>query len=118
MTPSKIEIAELFSNGKFEEIIDFLSDRIVWEVVGERSFIGKREVLENCKRTAEYFRTVQTDFRTDELLVSNNKVIVIGKAEFKRDGKRVNFISACDIYDFNQKNEIEKIASYCIPEKK
>ena len=112
------EIAELFSNGKFEETIDFISDKIVWNVVGENSFDGKKAVIENCKKTAEYFKSVQTDFKIDEVLVSDNKVVVIGPAEFKRDGKRMNFISACDIYHFNDKNEIETISSYCIPEKK
>ena len=35
-----------------------------------------------------------------------------------RDGKRVNFIAACDVYEFNDKNELERISSYCIPDKK
>ena len=118
MTPSKKEIAELFSNGKFEEIMGFLSDGIVWNVVGENSFDGKKAVTANCEQTAEYFKSVQTNFITDEVIVSDNKVIVIGTAEFKRDGKRVNFFSACDVYDFNDKNKIEKISSYCIPEKR
>lgn len=118
MIPSKKEIAELFSNGKFAEVMDFLSDRIVWNVVGESTFKGKEEVKENCEQTAEYFKSVQTDFKTDQVILSDKTVIVIGTAEFRREGKRVNFISACDVYDFNDKNEIEKISSYCIPEKK
>ncbi|MCK0148174.1 nuclear transport factor 2 family protein [Arenibacter sp. F26102] len=114
----KKEIAELFSNGKFEKVISHLSDGIVWNVVGENTYTGKKAVSENCQQTAEYFKSVQTDFKTDEVIVSENKVIVIGTAEFKRDGKSLNFISACDVYDFNDKNEIEKISSYCIPIKK
>ena len=117
MTPSKKDIAKLFSNGKFEKVLSHLSDGIVWNLVGEKTLKGKKAVTENCQQTAEYFKSVQTDFKTDEVIVSENKIIVIGTAEFKRDGKQLNIISACDIYDFNDKNEIEKISSYCIPEK-
>ena len=87
MTPSKKEIAELFSNGKFEQITDFLSDGIVWNIVGENYFDRKKAVKEICEQTAEYFKSMQTDFKTDEVLVSDNKVNVIGTAEYKRDGK-------------------------------
>ena len=118
MEHSKKEIAELFSNGKFENIINYLSDGIVWNVIGENIFEGKNAVKKNCKQTAEYFKSVQTDFKTMDVLVSKNKVIVIGTAEFKRDGKRINFVSSCDVYEFNEKSEIKKISSYCIPEKK
>ena len=115
MEYSKKEIAELFSNGKFENIMTYLSDRIVWDVIGENIFEGKNAVKENCEQTAKYFNSVQTNFKTNDILVSENKVIIIGTAEFKKDGKRINFVSACDVYEFNEKSEIKKISSYCIP---
>lgn len=118
MNYSKEEIAKLFSNGKFDRIMDYLSDEIIWNIIGENIFNGKKAVGKNCKQTAEYFRSIETDFKTDDVISSNNNVIVTGTAEFKRDGKRVNFISACDVYSFNDKNQIEKIASYCISEQR
>jgi len=117
MELSQKKIAELFSHGKFDKTLNCLSEDITWNVIGENIFDGKKAVTKNCEQTAEYFKSVQTDFKTDKLIESDNKVIVIGTAEFKRDGKRLNFISACDIYEFNEQNEIEKISSYCIPEK-
>ena len=118
MEHSKKEIAELFSNGKFENVMDCLNDGIVWNVIGENIFIGKNAVKANCEQTAEYFKSIETYFKTNEIIVSENKVIIIGTAEFKRDGKRINFVSACDIYEFNKIGEIQNISSYCIPEKK
>lgn len=118
MEYSKKEIAEFFSNGKFENIVDCFSDVIVWNDIGETIFQGKDAVKENCEQTAEYFKSMQTDFKTNDIIVSENKIVIIGTAEFKRDGKRINFVSACDVYEFNEKDEIEKISSYCIPEKK
>jgi len=117
MELSKKEIAELFSNGKFDKTLEYLSKDVVWNIIGENIFDGKKAVTENCEQTAEYFKSVETDFKTDKIIASDNKVIVIGTAEFKRDGKRLNFISACDVYEFNEQNEIDKISSYCISEK-
>lgn len=39
------------------------------------------------------------------------------RAEFLRDNKRVSFVSACDVYEFNDDNQIQKITSYCIQSK-
>lgn len=111
------DIAESFSNGNFEQTFPHLSENIIWNVIGENQFKGKSEVVENCKKTAEYFKSVQTDFKTEDVIVSDNKVVIRGTGEFIRDGKRVNLIVACDVYEFNDKNELEKISSYCIPEK-
>ncbi len=116
MEYSKKEIAELFSNGKFEKVMDYLNDEIVWNVVGETVLKGKSAVKENCEQTAAYFKSVQTEFKTNDIIVSENKVIIIGTAEFKRDGERINFISACDVYEFNEECKIQKISSYCIAE--
>ncbi|MEM8969022.1 MAG: nuclear transport factor 2 family protein, partial [Bacteroidota bacterium] len=105
------DIAVAFSNGDFEQIYPYLSETITWNIIGEEVFQGKSKVVENCKRTAEYFGSVETDFRTEDTIVTNNKVVVRGTGEFKRDGIRVNLITACDVYEFNQKNELENISS-------
>ena len=118
MKHTKKEIAELFSNGKFENVTDYLNDEIVWNIIGGNIFKGKNAVIAYCKQTAAYFKTVQTEFKTSDILESDEKVMIIGTAEFKRDGKRINFISACDVYEFNDDGEIINISSYCIPEKK
>ncbi len=116
MEYSKIEIAALFSIGKFENVIAYLNDVIVWNIIGEQILEGKKAVKENCEQTGAYFKSVQTDFKTDDIIASGDKVIVTGTAEFKRDGKRISFVSACDIYEFNENSEIVRITSYCIPE--
>ncbi len=97
--------------------MNHLSDGIVWNIIGENVFNGKNEVMENCEQISKYFKSVQTDFKVEKLIESDHTIFVLGTAEFKRDGTRLNFISACDIYEFNNENKIEKIASYCIPEK-
>ncbi len=115
---TQVQIAEAFSNGNFELTFPYLSKSIVWNVVGENLFNGKIEVIENCKQTSEYFKSIETDFKTEDVIVAKDKVIIRGTGEFIRDGKRVNLITACDVYEFNRKGELENIYSYCIPENK
>ncbi|WP_452223561.1 hypothetical protein [Lacinutrix chionoecetis] len=116
MKHSKQEIAVLFSKGEFNKVMDNLSENIIWNIVGDQVLEGKKTVLENCQQTAAYFSSVETEFKTNDLMVSNNKIIITGTAEFKRNGKRLNFISACDVYEFDENDMIKAIASYCIPE--
>jgi hypothetical protein len=72
----------------------------------------------NCKNTAQYFKSVQTNFITEDILSLKNKVVVIGTVEFLRDGKCLDFIYATDIYEFNHDKMINKISSYSFSEKK
>lgn len=111
---TKTEIAITFSNGEFEKTYNFISDKAVWIVIEENIFEGKQAIIENCKQVGSYFKSVTTDFKTQNVITENNKVAVNGTAEFIRDGKTVTFVSACDIYEFNNIGQIQKITSYCI----
>ena len=111
------KIAKEFSIGNFDSIFHYLSENVQWNIIGQNSFEGKTDVILNCKTTAQYFKSVQTNFITEDILSHKNKVVVIGTAEFLRDGKRLDFIYATDIYEFNNDKMINKISSYCISEK-
>ena len=74
----------------------------------------KKNILENCNQVANYFKSVTTKFNIAQIITEKNKVVVTGTAEFLRNNKRVSFISACDVYDFNNQNKIQEINSYCI----
>jgi len=112
------QVAESFSVGQFDKVYQYLSDNIIWNIVGENSFVGKKAVIENCQQVASYFKTMTTNFTTESIIVENGRVAIQGTAEFVRDGKRVSFVWACDVYEFNDRNEVDKITSYCIQEKK
>ena len=103
-----------FSNGEFEKIYDFIADNAVWTVVEEDTFTGKRAIIENCEQVGNYFKSVKTKFETFNVISENRNVVVNGTAEFLKDNKRVSFVSACDLYEFNDIGQIQKITSYCI----
>ncbi|OJU26680.1 MAG: hypothetical protein BGN92_07390 [Sphingobacteriales bacterium 41-5] len=113
-----IQIAAAFSNGNFELAFPYLADDVLWNVVGEDYFEGKNAVIDNGHQIANYFKSVTTNFRTINVIADNTRVAINGTAEFIRDGKRVNFVSACDVYEFNDNNELQTITSYCIADKK
>lgn len=114
---TKEAIARAFSNGAFEKTYDFISDTAEWTVVEEAVYQGRRAIMEQCEKVSAYFKTVDTDFNTFHVIDGGNKVVVNGTAEFLRDNKRVSFIAACDIYEFNAEGQLQYITSYCIQKK-
>lgn len=114
---TKEAIAKAFSTGEFEKTYDFIADDAVWVVVEENTFEGKQAIIENCEKVGAYFKTVDTDFKTFNVIHSGNKVVVNGTAEFLRDNNRISFVSACDIYAFNAEGQVQQITSYCIQRK-
>lgn len=85
------KIATNFSLGKFETVFDFLSENITWNIVDENIFSGKSEVIKD-----------------------ENKVVIIGTAEFSRDGKRNNFVETSEFYELDNDGKIKNIKSFCI----
>ncbi|TKC05857.1 nuclear transport factor 2 family protein [Pedobacter frigoris] len=114
---TKTEIAKAFSNGEFEKTNKFISENAVWTVVEEDTFIGRQAIIDNCEQVGNYFQSVITDFKTLNIIAEGNKVVISGTAEFLRDKKRISFVSACDIYEFDDTNQIQSITSYCIQSK-
>ena len=102
-----------FSNGEFEKIYGFIADNAVWTVVEEDTFTGKKAIIDNCEKVANYFKSVTTKFETLNVIEENKKVVINGTAEFLKDNERVSFVSASDLYEFNEEDQIQKITSYC-----
>jgi ABC-type taurine transport system substrate-binding protein len=114
---TKTAIAKAFSNGEFEKTYDFIAKNAEWIVIEEDKFTGKQAIIDNCEQVGKYFKSVTTNFKTLNIIDGGNNVAVSGTAEFLREGKRVSFVSACDVYEFNEDSQIQKITSYCIQSK-
>jgi ketosteroid isomerase-like protein len=113
----KSEIAKAFSHGKFEICFEYLTDQTIWNTPGEQILKGRKEIEVFSRKISDYFNSVQTHFNQINLIESDNCVSINGTAEFIRDGKRVSFISSCDVYEFDSDNKIKSIMSYCITER-
>lgn len=113
---TKSEIAQAFSGGQFEKCLDFLTDQTTWNTPGEQFLTGRNEIEPFCKNIATYFSSVTTYFKQLNLIENDSCVAINGTAEFIREGKRVSFVSSCDVYQFDSDNKIVSINSYCITE--
>ncbi|WP_353135162.1 nuclear transport factor 2 family protein [Pseudopedobacter sp.] len=111
------KVAVAFSNGEFKKVYPYLAESAEWIIVGESHFKGKQSIIRNCEQVAAYFNAVKTVFKTMNVIADESRVVVNGTAEFIRNQRRVSFVSACDVYEFNENNEIQMITSYCIQEK-
>jgi SnoaL-like domain len=114
---TKSEIAQAFSDGHFEKCMDYLTDRTIWNTPGEQFLTGRNEIESFSEKTAAYFSSVTTNFKQLNLIENQNCVAINGTAEFIREGKRVAFVSSCDVYEFDLDNNIVSIYSYCITER-
>lgn len=114
---TKVEIAKSFSTGNFIPCFEFLTNETIWDTPGEQTLQGKTEIVTFCEKIKLYFDSVDTNFQILNIIENSSHVVINGIAEFIRDGKRISFISSCDIYEFDDSNYIKNIKSYCITEK-
>jgi hypothetical protein len=111
---NKLAIARLFSEGKFGEVADRLSDDVEFHIYEDhKHLIGKTDVLEFCKGIEAYFASIETDFVESGSLVGECKAVIYGYAEFIRNGELMNAVNSCDVYEFDADGKISKIHSYC-----
>lgn len=109
-----IQIAQQFSLGHFTQLHSYISDDIVWEIIGERSLTGKETVLHHIATIETSFRNTPHLFTIEHTHICQNFIIIQGEATFHSAGLD-QVIRACDIYKFNQGSQILRIQSYCIP---
>jgi hypothetical protein len=111
---TKKEIAQSLSAGNYEKVADNLADNIEWNMYEEADFIkGKQAFVEFAEKVGAYFRSVTTKFEMDGIIEDENKIAIYGRAEFIRDGKTVNKINSCDVYEFDADGKVGKVHSFC-----
>jgi len=114
MDYDKETIAKLFSNGQFEATFEYLTDNVIWVTIGENTITNKTALIEHCQKITAYFESLETEFVTNDIITSENTVVITGTAKFIKNGACVNIMSACDIYKFNNDHKMQSITSYCI----
>ena len=110
------EVATAFSSGKFDITYPHIATNAHWTIVGDSGYVGKNAIEEQCKKVAAYFKTVDTLFSLHRVIVDSTQVVIEGTAEFSKNNKRLSFVYACDLYEFDKDYRLTKITSYCIPQ--
>jgi hypothetical protein len=107
------DIAQYFSIGQFSQIQPCFSEDIVWEIVGEQRLLGIDQVLKHCQSIKHYFKLTPHEFQIQSILQAGHHVIIQGEAYF-HNGNQTTHISACDVYNFSDLNQLVQVQSYCI----
>ena len=107
------DIAKSFSIGQFSQIQTYFSQDITWHIVGEQPLSGFDQVLKHCQTIEHYFQTTPHEFQIHAIHLAELHVIVQGEALF-HDAAQTSRISACDVYKFNDLNQLVQVQSYCI----
>ena len=108
-----VEIAELFSMGKFSPLFAYFSDQIVWDIVGQQRLTDIHAVQQHCLEIETYFQNTEHYFKVHKIVQHQNLCFIQGNAQFISDHS-ITEISACDIYTFNDTQKLIRIESYCI----
>lgn len=112
-SPRKLLLKELntaFVNGVVDSVLEHVRDDIVWEVIGDKSFDGKRAVHLHLQQLAN--RPI-TELHIENIITHGNTAAVNGLITVA-DGRQWAF---CDVYvfgGFGRNAKIKKITSFCI----
>ncbi|RZK48763.1 MAG: hypothetical protein EOO99_08635 [Pedobacter sp.] len=107
------QIAKAFSHGNFSLIYTYLSEDIRWEIIGEKTYSGIKEVKSQCEKVTSYFLSVQTEFVTEYIFQEQNLVLLRAPQNLD-EITRLLARQASDIYLFDDQNQIQGIKSFCI----
>ncbi|OOQ60865.1 nuclear transport factor 2 family protein [Mucilaginibacter pedocola] len=87
---------EFVTNGDNEGFLNFCTDDVIWEFVGDRTLEGKEAVREYMK--ANYIEPPQ--FNVEQLIAEGEMVTAIGTIRMKNEsGAMVNY-AYCDVWRF------------------
>jgi ketosteroid isomerase-like protein len=107
------QIAAAFSTGRFNDCYPYLANDVSWHVVGEHLLQGKDAVVQFCEKTAAYFASVSTDFKTANIIVDGDTIAIDGNANFITSENKTITVASCDVYRFED-GQLKAITSYCI----
>jgi hypothetical protein len=113
MKKSIKKISEDFSRHHFEQTYPYLSDTIQWHLIGDKVLVGKESIMETCNQSAQYLKSVKTQFKKFKTVKSDNCVVIDSLADYIDDNDAVTAVASCDIYEFVG-GQLVQITSYCI----
>jgi hypothetical protein len=72
------------SRHDFDAAFPFLADDVVWELVGDRSIVGKDEVVAVCQGTTRDLVGVTTTFETFRVIRDDQAVVIDSESGLRR----------------------------------
>lgn len=102
-----IKANKALTEGNYDEFINYCTEDIKWECVGERTFNGKAELLSYISST--YGGLV---FTTENYIKEKDFVVELGQIVFQKNGESKKS-SYCDVWNFKD-GMISQVTSFVI----
>ena len=113
MDLSTEEIARAISSHRFDDAMPYLSEDVVWELVGEDVLVGKQAVVDACASVAAELRGTETSFDQFKVITGPASVVIDSVAGYRAAEGSLSRVASCDIYDFIG-GQVTHIRSYNI----
>ena len=107
------EIARAISGHRFEDATPYLSENVVWELVGEAVLAGIQAVVDACASVAAELREGETSFEQFTVIAGPASVVIDSVAGYRAADGSLSRVASCDIYDFTG-GQLTHIRSYNI----
>jgi hypothetical protein len=109
------QIAEAFSSHRFDEVYDWLDERVTWVVPGQDPIEGKAAVIDTCtKSAAEFSALATTSFERFVSVGDDSTAAVDAIGRYEGEEGDVSVVSSADIYEFNARGQVVRITSYAV----
>lgn len=111
--PKKAQLRDFniaFARANTEEVLDYLTEDVIWNMVGEKTLKGKQEVAEFLKQMED---SPASELKIDYLITHGTDCAATGQLTFP-GGEVVDF---CDVYIFAghaKDTKIKWIKSYAV----
>ena len=107
------KVNKAFAENKPEVFLSACSDDVYWQIVGDRSFRGKKAVEEFMKSMKDM---EPPKFAVDEVIEDGDTVTSCGSMTMKNKNGQTDPYSFCDIYRFRN-DEIVELNSLVVKNK-
>jgi uncharacterized protein len=102
-----LEANKALAEGNYDKFIAYCADDIRWECVGEKTFLGKAELLRYIRST--YGGLL---FTTENYIKEKDFVVELGHIVFEKNGESKRS-SYCDVWNFKD-GIISSVTSFVI----
>lgn len=112
---SRTSIVEAYFDGlrrgNHQQVLDLLTDDVVWELPGYRTLVGKEQFDGEIENDAD---TGRPNLVVDKMFDDGETAVVLGSGSAKQSSGDVHRFAFCDIFAF-EGDFIARVESYLVP---
>ncbi|QNL49570.1 nuclear transport factor 2 family protein [Olivibacter sp. SDN3] len=103
-------IVDAFDRSDVEGILDIMAEGATWEMLGDKTFIGKDQIRDSLNGMADM---EMLDSTKNHIIIEENNASVDGIVAYKGKDGKVHEMYYCDIYELSH-GKVTKMISYTV----